>query len=105
MASIAHDPLIRISVPEDVLDLVPRFLSNRRKDLAGFREEAASGDRAALLFRAHTVKGSAGGFGFQTLSELAAEMEAEVRAGNLAGVDPLIDRMEAYLDHVEVVPE
>jgi HPt (histidine-containing phosphotransfer) domain-containing protein len=94
-----------ITVPEDIFDLIPGFLERRRTDLQALHEELKRGDAAALGFRAHTIKGSAGSFGFDLLSELAAQLEKCGKDADLSHAGDLIERIAKHLENVEVVSE
>ena len=72
--------------------------------LAGEADElqplAAPAHREALLQRLHTLKGSAGTFGFSEVSSLAAELEARLKADSAAptvGDQPLVGRLLASM--------
>ena len=94
-----------ITVSEDVIDLVPGFLERRHTDLEQLREELKRGDAAAIGFRAHTIKGSSGSFGFERLSDLAAQLEKAGKSADLSAAGELIEAIAAHLENLEVVSE
>jgi HPt (histidine-containing phosphotransfer) domain-containing protein len=94
-----------IPVSEDVIDLIPGFFERRQTDLEQLRTELRRGDAAAIAFRAHTIKGSAGSFGFGHLSDLAAGLEKAGKSADLLAAGELIEAIAAHLDNVEVVFE
>jgi HPt (histidine-containing phosphotransfer) domain-containing protein len=94
-----------ITVSEDVIDLIPGFLERRQDDMEQFRQELKRGDAAAIGFRAHTIKGSAGSFGFDHLSELATQLEKAGKSADLARSAELIDAIAEHMASLEVVSE
>lgn len=94
-----------VAVSEDVIDLVPGFLARRQTDVEQLRDELKHGDSAAISFRAHTMKGSSGSFGFDHLSQLAARLEQTGKSADLPLAAELIDAIAAHLENLEVVSE
>jgi HPt (histidine-containing phosphotransfer) domain-containing protein len=94
-----------ITVSEDIIDLIPGFLERRQTDLAELRTELKRGDATAIGFRAHTMKGSSGSFGFDHLSELSAQLEKAGKSGDLLHAGELIEAISAHMANLEVVSE
>ncbi len=94
-----------VTVSEDVIDLVPGFLERRREDVSRLREELKHGDAAAIAFRAHTMKGSSGSFGFNHLMDLSAQLERAGKAVDLTASSRLIDAIASHLESLEVASE
>lgn len=97
--------MIRVAVDPDLEALIPGFLDNRRKDLLSLRDALLRGDIQSLQSTGHSLKGVGGGYGFNGLSELGAEIEKAAKAGEIGGIGPVVDRLGDYLDRVEVVFE
>lgn len=96
---------IRVKVDADLESLIPGFLENRRKDLLSLRDALARQDLKSLQSTGHSLKGVGGGYGFDGLSELGAEIEKAAKAGEIGAIGSLVDRLGGYLDRVEVVFE
>jgi HPt (histidine-containing phosphotransfer) domain-containing protein len=94
---------IRVEIDPDIADLVPGFLENRRKDVANLREALAGGDFRTVHLRGHSMKGVGGGYGFDRISEIGAELETCARSEDTDGARRWVDALEEYLDRVEVV--
>ena len=90
---------------EDVLELAPGYLKNRRKELAVLRDAAAQGDFETLRGLGHKMKGSGGGFGFDRITELGGNLESFAKAQDMAAVEREIAALQNYLDRVEIVGE
>jgi HPt (histidine-containing phosphotransfer) domain-containing protein len=93
---------IKLSIDIDLEDLIPGFLENRRKDIDSLREALAAGDSEKLRTIGHNLKGVGGGYGFDEISNVGAEIETNAKSGNLDDVDALIARMADYLDRVDI---
>jgi CheY-like chemotaxis protein/HPt (histidine-containing phosphotransfer) domain-containing protein len=65
--------------------LLVRFRENQGDAVDQLRAEQALGDSAAMLLRAHTLRGLAGNIGAVGLSRLAAELEERLRQGTPTG--------------------
>lgn len=91
-----------IEIDEDLADIVPGFLENRKKDfveLQGFYQEKNLKEIEKI---GHKVSGSSGGYGFHDLGKIAKEMENLAMSGKIEGIDSLIERFENYITNVKV---
>ncbi len=77
------------------LRLLRRYAVEHADDMTKLRQCMAAGERDEARRLAHTLKGSSGNLGATTVQRLAAELEAEVKAGNNA------ERIEALAGGVE----
>jgi HPt (histidine-containing phosphotransfer) domain-containing protein len=96
---------IQVTIDPDLEDLIPGFLENRRKDVDKMKEALTAGDAEALRSVGHSLKGVGGGYGFDRISELGAEIEVFAKAGDLESIKSRVDDFADYLEHVEVVYE
>ncbi len=67
ISSYANDP--------DMQSLIVRFVANLADRIIELRKVAEQGDQEELIRLVHQLKGSAGGYGFGAISDLAAELE------------------------------
>ena len=64
-------------------------------------EEAhRAGDVDQLRTHAHQLKGAGGGYGFQGLSEIAAELEDACKANDVDDVGESLDKLLGYLGRI-----
>ncbi len=96
---------IQVSIDPDLEDLIPGFLENRLKDVDKMKEALTAGNTETLSSVGHSLKGVGGGYGFDRISELGAEIEVFAKAGDLENIKPRIDAFADYLEHVQVVYE
>jgi CheY-like chemotaxis protein len=81
--------------PEFLVEVVDAFLDDAPPRLETIKSTLASGDGDGLGRAAHSLKGSSGNFGAARLQALCADVEQCARAGQLGGLEPLVERLEA----------
>jgi len=96
---------ITVTIDKDIEDLIPGFLENRKKDVDSLRQALTNANIESLESIGHSLKGVGGGYGFNGLSEIGAEIERMAKSGEIAGISELIDRMADYLDKIEIIFE
>jgi HPt (histidine-containing phosphotransfer) domain-containing protein len=96
-------PPIFIEVDGGLAELIPGFLANRAKDVSNLRAFVADDNLEAASRIAHSMKGSGGGYGFDTITSLGGKMEHAARAGDGAKVLALTDELEDFLARVRPV--
>jgi len=81
--------------PDALAKLLEAFFGNAPTLLAEMRGGVESGATEEVRRAAHTLKSNAASFGATALAELCRSLEAQARAGTLAGVAEQIGRIEA----------
>jgi len=94
---------IIVRVDRDVVEIVPLFLECRRSDLLKIRQALQSGDYETIRKLGHNLKGTGGGFGFDTVSELGVQIEAAAEQQNGEIVGKHAEELASYLLRVVVV--
>lgn len=72
-STFADDPAIA--------DIIPLFLANLSGYVEGLDKALRGGDLQAALRICHDLKGTAGGYGYPALSEVAADLERHLKSG------------------------
>jgi len=79
---------LRALSPDDggafLRELIEIYLQDTPQRLAELDQALAAHNASALIRAAHSIKGSSGNFGAHRLAKLAAEIESQGKAGNLA---------------------
>jgi CheY-like chemotaxis protein len=83
---------------EALARLVGSFLENGAVLIAKMAEAAGARDAEKLRRHSHTLKSNAASFGATELAEHCAALEAQARAGDLAGVDEAVSRIAQEFD-------
>ena len=91
-----------VYVDEDLADLIPEFLENRRRDVEQIKRLIQEGKYEELARLGHTMKGSGGGYGFTEISEIGQAIEEAGARGDRETMRTLCERLAAYLAAVTV---
>ena len=101
----AVDPIYSIyRDEEDFQELLEDFLSAAQTRQAVLRESFESGAIDSIRSQAHQIKGAGGGYGFEGLSELAAQLEEVCKDQDAHPEDiaPLLDGVVDYLSRIRI---
>ncbi len=94
---------IPVDIDADLADLVPGYLANRKADVERVRLGLTQADWSGIGRIAHGLKGSGGGYGFDSISVIGAEMETAARVEDRGEVSRLVNLLEDYLARVRPV--
>ena len=95
----------KVTVARDLEDLIPVFMSNRRKELDTLRVALASADFDQLRQLGHRMKGVGYSYGFDHVSTLGKHIEEGARSGDRAALEARIGEYADYLAKVQIVFE
>lgn len=99
------DSTYTVVVAKDLADLVPVFMSNRKKELETLRAALAALDFAQLRQLGHRMKGVGNSYGFSMVSDLGKSIEESASNEDRAALDASIGAYAEYLARVNVVYE
>ena len=94
---------VTVTIDADLGDIVPTFLSNRRKDVKKLRTALAQEDFETIRLLGHRMKGDGGGYGFKTIGEVGAKMELAAGQRNHPAIGQSIAQLEDFLARVNVI--
>lgn len=94
-----------ISVDASFEPLMPKFLTNRKKEVVVMQEALTANDFDTVRKVAHGMKGAGGSYGFDRVTDMAAAIEQAARAGTASIIARELPVLSAYLDRVKVVYE
>jgi HPt (histidine-containing phosphotransfer) domain-containing protein len=95
----------RVSVNASFEPLIPRFLSNRKKEVTAMQEALIAQDFEMIRRISHGMKGVGGSYGFDRITEMAAAIEQAATAGAMEDLHKALDQLAVYLKQVQVVLE
>jgi HPt (histidine-containing phosphotransfer) domain-containing protein len=104
-ANGSQDEKIVVHVDRDLEDLIPNFMTNRQNDLIAMRDAVDKADYETIRGLAHCIKGAGGGYGFDGISEIAADLELAAKAQDSAAISTRLESLADYLQKVEIVYE
>jgi HPt (histidine-containing phosphotransfer) domain-containing protein len=99
------DVSYNVKVPRDLEDLIPVFMSNRKKELDTLRVALAAADFEQLRQLGHRMKGVGVSYGFDHVSMLGKHIEDGARSGDRAGLEARIAEYADYLSKVQIAYE
>ena len=99
------DEKIIVHVDEEIEDLIPGFLENRRNDVKTIEEALDKGDYETIRVLGHKMKGTGGGYGFDAITDLGHSFENAGDEKDSEEIRRLVNELSHYLEHVEVICE
>ncbi len=93
---------IVVTIDADLEDIVPVFLATKEKDIKKMHDALLAGDYETIRLTGHSMKGSGGGYGFDTISEIGRRIEQASLAQNNNDIEDSIKELDSYLKRVEV---
>lgn len=94
---------IHVSIDPDLRDLIPGFLENRKRDVHTLLSAIERNDFETIRMLGHRMKGDGGGYGFQTITELGAALEAAAKHKHAGEAHRHVMELMRYLERIEVV--
>jgi HPt (histidine-containing phosphotransfer) domain-containing protein len=99
------DDAYKVKVAKDLADLIPVFLSNRRKELDILRTALAAADFEQLRQVGHRMRGVGNSYGFERVSLLGKEIEEGARSGDKSSLEAHIAAYGDYLSNLQIAYE
>jgi len=87
-------------VERTILDLIPSFLSNRRRELDSLRHALQTGDFELVRHLGHRMRGVGGSYGFEYVTLLGRRLE---HCGRERDADLLGELVSEYADYLSSV--
>jgi len=91
-----------VDIDLDMEDIVPGYLENRKKDIVEIQAAIEKGDWDFLKTISHKIKGNAGGYGFDGLSQIGGKLEEAAKTQDLDTFQSEFENMKNYLANVQV---
>ncbi len=92
-----------VYVDIDLEELIPDFMENRKNDVTLIYQHLQNGEIDEIMRLGHSMKGSGGGYGFDKITEIGAEMEDAAKVGNLDKISKANAQLNNYLQKVKIV--
>src|SRR5258706_1657689 len=99
------DKAYLVTVQKDLEDLIPVFMSNRKKELDTLRVAVAAGDFDQLRQLGHRMKGVGNSYGFAPISDFGKHVEDGARSGDRAALEAVLVEYRDYLAKVQITYE
>ncbi|ULA62258.1 MAG: Hpt domain-containing protein [Nitrospira sp.] len=92
-----------VHIESDFEPLLPKFMTNRKKEVVAMRDALAQQDFETIRKIAHGMKGAGGSYGFDCITTMAATMEQAAKSGAADPIRIELDALATYLEQVQVV--
>jgi HPt (histidine-containing phosphotransfer) domain-containing protein len=99
------DAAYQVKVDKDLEDLIPTFLSNRKKELDTLRAALAAADFEQLRQLGHRMRGVGNSYGFDRVSDIGHHIEDAARSGDKATLETQIAHYGDYLSRLQIAYE
>ena len=96
---------IRVQVDPTLLKLVPVYLQRRAKDVGLLTDLLEDKDFAGIQSIGHKLRGHAGTYGFNHLTEIGTNLESAAILSDSKTILDLTQKLARYLDVLEIAPE
>ena len=100
-----NDKAYLVTVAKDLEDLIPVFMSNRKKELDALRVALATADFEQLRQLGHRMRGVGNSYGFAQVSEIGKHVEDGARSGDRALLESTIVQYGDFLSKVQITYE
>ena len=94
---------IVVHIDPDLEDLIPLFMENRQNDIVAIREALKTGDFNTVRTLGHSMKGSGGGYGFDSITTIGAFLEQAAKDADTEGALRHLEDLVDYVKRVRVV--
>ena len=91
---------IIVHIDAELQALIPRYFDSRHRDIHAMREALAQGDYETIRVLGHSMKGSGGGYGFDTITEIGSSIEQAARDREPDTIRRWIGELLTYLERV-----
>lgn len=93
---------IRVVLPLDLADLVPRFLANRRNEAKALVVALVEGDFESIDWIAQRMVGGGAMFGFDQITAIGRMVRRATASRDIPQIRLAIDEYAAYLERLRV---
>jgi HPt (histidine-containing phosphotransfer) domain-containing protein len=85
--------------------LVPKFMTNRKKEITAMTEAVSRSDFETIRKVAHGMKGVSGSYGFHAMTTVATRLEQAAKAADEGSIREDLTALASYLERAEIVYE
>ncbi len=91
-----------VVVDEELSAIVPKFISNVRRNPSAIAAALARGDFGAIRSLGHNMKGTGGSFGLPQISEIGDRLERAAKEQNADAVRTVTAQLVQFLDSADI---
>ena len=99
---VGEDKII-VHVESDLEEIIPDFLDITNQDIDNMLAALEKDDFETLQLTGHTLKGSGGGYGFDTISEIGRAIEQAAKIKEKGEIEIKLKSLVSYMNKIEIV--
>jgi HPt (histidine-containing phosphotransfer) domain-containing protein len=99
---MSEEEKIIVRIDAELKELIPQYLSNREQDIKKIEDALIRSDFGLIQSLGHSMKGSGGGYGFDMITEIGAEIEQAAKSLDKNSIITNINRLKNYLRRIEI---
>jgi HPt (histidine-containing phosphotransfer) domain-containing protein len=92
-----------VTVKNKLKKYIPQFMDNAQKDIHLLTQAALDKNIPVMERISHSIKGYGKPFGFDTLGDLSAQINAAIKAGNIDDAISMIHDLDDYFSKIVIV--
>lgn len=100
---VPEDDRLIVYIDPDFAEFIPEFFEDIRHDLRTMSDALEAENFEMICRLSHGLKGAGGGYGFNTISEMARDIEAAAKAEFVGGIEKGMKQLASFIDDVQVV--
>ena len=99
-----QEPIVSSLLDEDpeLLELVTKFVERLPEQLSDINDAVKENNWAELKRKVHDLKGLGGNFGFPVISQVAKQIEDEIRAQSFTNIPPLLQELNSLYQRIRL---
>ena len=94
---------IQVTIEKDLEELIPGFLENRRNDISNIKNALEKSDFDTIQRIGHDMKGLGGGYGFDAITDMGAELEMAAKKKDNKIIRKQVVELLSYLDKIDII--
>lgn len=92
-----------VNINNELKDLIPNFLKNRSIQINSLKEATIHSNFENIKFLSHSLKGTAGSYGFDYMSLLAKKIELATINKSLEQIETLLLELEQHFNNMKII--
>ncbi len=96
---------IIVAIDEDLEDLIPGYMDNRRSDIKNIEAALLGNDLETIRILGHSMKGSGGGYGFDPITDIGGALEQAAKDAEIEEIKTQAKALADYIDNIDIVYE
>ncbi len=103
-SDLESEPVV-VHVDASFEPLIPKFMTNRKKELTAMTEAVSQRDFETIRKVAHGMKGVSGSYGFHAMTIVAARVEQAAKRADEVSIRNDLAALASYLERVDITYE